>query len=91
MMKSVASFAVLLTATNGLVRNELVLQDAEVVGEVVTNPRPHEYLKLSELPASLDYRTEGLLTTDLNQHIPVYCGSCWSEIGVILFHFSSFC
>ena len=76
-MKSVASLAVLLTATSGVIQNELVLQDAGVIGEVVTNPRPHEYLKASELPSSLDYRQDGLLTTDLNQHIPVYCGSCW--------------
>jgi len=75
-MKASVGFLVL-SSVSGLIRNELILQDPEVVGEVVLTPRPHEYLKASELPASLDFRTEGLLTTDLNQHIPVYCGSCW--------------
>ncbi len=46
-------------------------------GEEVKTARPHTYIKAEDLPASLDYRAQGLLTTDLNQHIPVYCGSCW--------------
>jgi cathepsin X len=56
-------------------RNELVLQDD--VKFVIKTPVLN--LKASDLPASLDYRTKGLLTTDLNQHIPVYCGSCWAH------------
>jgi cathepsin X len=56
-------------------RNELVLQpDVEFV---VKTQRPQ--VKAGDLPESLDYRTQGLLTTDLNQHIPVYCGSCWAH------------
>jgi len=31
------------------------------------------------LPASWDWRALGMMTTDLNQHIPVYCGSCWAH------------
>lgn len=45
----------------------------------VISKRPHEYLSAEDLPASLDYRDTGLLTMDLNQHIPVYCGSCWAH------------
>lgn len=45
-------------------------------GEVIKTRQPHEYMSASDLPESLDYRTMGLLTSDLNQHIPVYCGSC---------------
>lgn len=50
--------------------NELVIVPPEIVGEVVRTPPPRK-LK-SQLPASFDYRPLGLLTTDLNQHIPVY-------------------
>ena len=39
-------------------------------GEEVKTPRPHTYLKPEDIPASLDYREQGLLTGDLNQHIP---------------------
>jgi len=60
-------------------RNELMLQDPAWVGEHVRTPQPHTYLKASDLPESWDYRQMGLLTSDLNQHIPVYCGSCWAH------------
>lgn len=49
-------------------------------GEIVKTARPHTYLSASDLPESLDYRKQGLLTTDLNQHIPVYCGSWYSPL-----------
>lgn len=50
------------------IRNELVLQDPAVVKDHVVSARP----SFASLPTSLDYREKGLLTTDLNQHIPVY-------------------
>lgn len=56
-------------------KSELVLQDPKEVGEMVLSPLP----KTLGLPAELDYRKLGLLTLDLNQHIPVYCGSCWAH------------
>ena len=73
MFKLVAVTAAVASVVAGARLNELVLQNETEVGEVVTSKRPHEYLKASDLPESLDYRTDGLLTTDLNQHIPVYC------------------
>ena len=57
------------------VKNELVLLGDDKIGENVKSARPK--YSLSELPTNFDYRTSGLLTADLNQHIPVYCGSCW--------------
>lgn len=51
-------------------KNELVLDGDDKVGEVVKTrvvPKPR-----ASLPANWDYRPLGLLTTDLNQHIPVY-------------------
>eukprot|EP01041_Mallomonas_annulata_P008953 gene8953-18524_t len=59
--------------------NELVLKDPKEVGQIVISPQPHHYLKEDQLPTEWDYRKFGLLTEDLNQHIPVYCGSCWAH------------
>jgi cathepsin X len=59
------------------VKNELVLLGDEKIGSVVKTPL--KYLQASELPANYDLRKTGLLSSDLNQHIPVYCGSCWAH------------
>mmetsp|Transcript_16410 Transcript_16410/g.17148 ORF Transcript_16410/g.17148 Transcript_16410/m.17148 type:complete len:281 (-) Transcript_16410:174-1016(-) len=78
-MNKAITLSLLLTSTNCLIRNELILQDENEVGEVILTKRPHEYIKINELPENFDYRSDGLLTSDLNQHIPVYCGSCWAH------------
>ena len=50
--------------------------------EVVTSPRPHEYLTASMMPENWfwgDIEGKGnYLTSGRNQHIPQYCGSCWA-------------
>lgn len=51
-------------------KNELVLQGDEKLGENVKTPV--KVTPANELPVNFDYRSLGLLTTDLNQHIPVY-------------------
>jgi cathepsin X len=61
-------------------RTELVLQDEDKVGSVVKTLM--SYKKASQLPASFDWRKTGLMTSDLNQHIPVYCGSCWAHAAM---------
>ena len=48
------------------------------VGEVVKSPRPWEG-RMTDLPDQYDLRPSGLLTANLNQHIPTYCGSCWAH------------
>ena len=65
----------LILQTFSELRNELVLKDPKEVGEHVVTKQPYLYLKAGDLPAELDYRKLGLLTTDLNQHIPTYCGN----------------
>jgi len=48
--------------------------------ERVLSPRPQDYLEDHHLPRHFDWRNvEGtnFVTSDVNQHIPQYCGSCW--------------
>ena len=50
--------------------------------EVIKTPRPHTYLKMEDLPKSYDIRDiDGVnyATWNRNQHIPVWCGSCWAQ------------
>jgi cathepsin X len=48
----------------------------------ITSPEPWQYVNMSSIPTNLDWRNvngQSLVTKDLNQHIPVYCGSCWAH------------
>jgi hypothetical protein len=48
----------------------------------VTSPRPHTLTPLEDLPASYDVRDLGgvsYASLERNQHIPQYCGSCWTQ------------
>lgn len=39
--------------------------------DVVHSPLPSDTIKVEDLPEAWDWRGKGVMTTDLNQHIPV--------------------
>jgi cathepsin X len=48
----------------------------------VTSPEPWRSMDLTALPTDVDWRNfngQNLVSKDLNQHIPQYCGSCWAH------------
>eukprot|EP01026_Neomeris_dumetosa_P054483 TRINITY_DN4901_c0_g2_i1.p1 TRINITY_DN4901_c0_g2~~TRINITY_DN4901_c0_g2_i1.p1 ORF type:complete len:331 (+),score=35.01 TRINITY_DN4901_c0_g2_i1:83-1075(+) len=49
--------------------------------DVIESPLPHEYLTMEEIPESFNWcDVDGVsyCSPIRNQHIPVYCGSCWA-------------
>jgi cathepsin X len=53
---------------------------SESVHPHILSPLPYTYTPLASLPTEFDWRNiDGVnfVTTNLNQHYPQYCGSCW--------------
>jgi len=51
-------------------------------GNHTVSPLPHEYMKDSDVPDNVnwcDVNGTNYCTMSRNQHIPQYCGSCWSH------------
>ena len=55
----------------------------EWYGDEETNvPEDLKTVQVSDLPTSVDWRNyngKNYLSWSVNQHIPIYCGSCWSQ------------
>jgi len=48
----------------------------------VVNPEPWRSLDLTTIASEVDWRNVSgvnMVTKDLNQHVPEYCGSCWAH------------
>lgn len=65
---------------NAIVRNESLWEEMRA-GKYLLTPQPHTYLNEADLPTDFTWanvNNTNFMTTIRNQHIPVYCGSCWA-------------
>lgn len=55
--------------------------EVDIVHDTTTPQQANQALASTSLPPAWDWRAQvpGSLTIPLNQHIPVYCGSCWAH------------
>jgi len=82
MMKSVSALALVATASAaGEVVRDTALWEQARAGKFLETAQPHTYLNVEDVPTEFSWGSvngTNYLTTLRNQHIPVYCGSCWA-------------
>lgn len=79
-MRTLAVAALALAAGVAARKNEV--KRLATVKEVIKSPLPRDYVNVAALPTTYDWRNMSgvnYVTTQLNQHIPKYCGSCWAH------------
>jgi cathepsin X len=79
-MKLVFAAATLALASGQVIRDE-ALWDQMRAGKYLETAQPHTYVDVDSLPSTFTWAQvngTNYLTTLRNQHIPVYCGSCWA-------------
>jgi len=65
----------------------LALQDEKKIGQRILRTPPYKELsfRAEDIPENWDWRDvdgKSYVTASLNQHIPVYCGSCWAHAAL---------
>jgi len=81
-MKVLFCLVAVLALTSGQRVNKLQWKATGGVPPKPTEPLPHEILDVSALPTDFSWGNQNgvnYLTMSRNQHIPVYCGSCWAH------------
>jgi len=79
-MKSIVLLSVIAATAAAVDHRSCYVRSEHHDNEHVTSPRPHEVagFQSSDLPTAHDWRETGMMTLSRNQHIPNYCGACWS-------------
>ena len=74
--------AATLRPTYRFLNTEIFEPAGHTLKQVITTPQPKDYVNSADVPADFSWcNVSGVnyCTTDLNQHIPQYCGSCWAH------------
>ena len=81
-LASIVLFSLLVDAKHhGCIRSK----HSHEVSPHVISPLPYTYTPLGSIPSEFDWRNVSgvnYVTTNLNQHYPQYCGSCWLHAGI---------
>mmetsp|Transcript_40935 Transcript_40935/g.92141 ORF Transcript_40935/g.92141 Transcript_40935/m.92141 type:complete len:334 (+) Transcript_40935:138-1139(+) len=81
---SAVAGALLLLLASCHATDELKIMPGHKVFNDFTLPVPHTYLKPGDMPKQFNWGDlpllgKSLVTKNLNQHLPQYCGSCWAH------------
>ena len=70
---------------SGRRRDSCAIDVTKVLRPVITQPLPQDTIQDVALPQDFfygDINGVNYLSWHVNQHLPVYCGSCWAQAGV---------